>query len=98
VEIEADNLEDAMAQLAESVQSPNFDWCQTMREMMVLELSVDDERILDDANGDGTMWPTALEEDGRVWEGDFLNNGEYDMDAMPSRVQALIGDDEGQAE
>lgn len=98
VEIEAENLEDAMAQLADQVQSPDFEWGQTMREMMVLELSVDDEPILGDTGGDGTMWPMALVEDGRVWEGDFLNDGEYMIEDMPRRVKDLIEEEEDQAE
>lgn len=108
VEIEADNLENAMAQLAELVPSPDFYWGAAMRDMMVLELSVvddddDEEVILEDTRSreSGTvfaMWPVHMIEDGRLWEGDGEDGGEYLMERLPRRVQDLIEKEEDQAE
>ena len=106
VEIEAETLEDAMAQLAELVPSPDFYWGGVQRDMMVLELSVvdddDEEVILEDTRTreNGTafeMWPMHMVEDGRVWEGDD-DDGEYPMENMPRRVKDLIEEEEDQAE
>ena len=108
VEIEAESLEDAMAQLAELVPSPDFYWRTAMRDMMVLELSVvddddDEEVILEDTRTreNGTMfemWPMHMVEDGRVWEGDGDDGGEYLMENMPRRVQDIIEKEDDQAE
>jgi hypothetical protein len=102
VEIEAESLEDAMAQLAEEVTSPDFYWGGVQRVMMVLSVSVDDEEILADTRSseNGTlsqMWPEHMVEDGRVWEGQG-DDAEYRMESMPRRVQDLIEDEEGKAE
>lgn len=103
VEIEAESLADAMAQLADEVMSPNYYWRVDMRDLMVVELTVDDETILEDTRSreDGNLdeiFPRALIKDGRVWEGDGEEGGEYLMENMPKRVQELIEDEEGQAE
>lgn len=95
MEFEADSLEDAMAQLADLVPSPDFYWSATTRDMMVLELSADDEKILVDTRNreDGTtfqIWPTKMIEDGRVWEGTGEDGGEYLMENLPRSVQALL--------
>lgn len=103
VEIEAESLEDAMAQLAEQAPLPNFYWGAATRDMMVMELSVDDEVLLTDTRSreNGTlfqMWPIHMVEDGRVWEGDGDDGGEYLMDSLPSRIQDLIDEEEDQSE
>lgn len=95
VEIEAGSLKDAMAELADQVQSPDFAWGQTTREMMVLELEVDDKpTFLTDWSIHGSMWPNELVEDNRIWAGDGEDGGEYLMENMPSLVRALISEEE----
>lgn len=113
VEIEAESLEDAMAQLAEQVPSPDFYWSSDQRSMMVLELSVvDDDQLdkdivlLEDSrtreNGTANqIWPMHMVKDGRVWEGE--EGGGYDvveylMENIPSRLRDLIDKEEEQAE
>lgn len=108
IELEAESLADAMAQLAEEVTSPDFYWRSSTRDMMVLELSVvDDDHvdkvILEDTRTreNGTMfemWPMHMVVDGRVWEGDGDDGGEYLMENVPRRVQDLIEEEEDQAE
>lgn len=110
VEIEAETLEDAMAQLAELVPAPDFYWSSAQRSMMVLELSVVDDDQLDTdivlledtrTRENGTMfevWPEHMVEDGRVWEGDGEEGGEYLMERLPRRVQELIEEEGEQAE
>lgn len=110
VEIEAESLKDAMAQLAEHVTSPDIYWGSVARDMMVLGLSVGEgdaeEVILEDTRTreNGTlfeMWPKHMVEDGRVWEGSEGGGddvGEYLMENMPSRVKDRIEDEEGQVE
>lgn len=98
VEIEADTLQEAMAQLAEDVPSPDFYWSTATRDMMVLELVVDDKpTVLVDWSSGGTMWPMELVEDGRVWAGDGEDGGEYLMENMPLLVQGLIDEEEDKA-
>lgn len=112
VQIEAHSLEEAMAQLAEDVVSPDFYWRAVVRDLMVLELAVVDDQldvdkvILEDTRTreNGTMfqmWPMHMVEDGRVWEGgekDGFEVGEYLMEDMPRRLKDLIEDEEGEAE
>ena len=103
LEIEAESLEEAMAELADSVQSPDFYWLVATRDMMVMELSVDDEVILEDTRTreNGTMfqiWPVHMVEDGRVWEGKGDDGGEYPMEELPRSVQDLIDEEDDQAE
>ncbi len=103
VEIEAESLQEAMAQLAEDVPSPDFYWSTATRDMMVLEVSVDDEEVLEDTRSreDGTLydiWPKKLVEAGRVWEGSGEDGGEYLIEEMPRSVQELIDEEEDQAE
>lgn len=103
VEIEAESLEEAMAQLADLAPSPDFYWSAATRDMMVMELSVDNEVILEDTRTreDGTMfqmWPMPMVEDGRVWEGDGEDGGEYRMESLPSRVKELIEEEDDRAE
>lgn len=95
VEIEAESLKDAMAQLAELVPSPDFYWGARTRDMMVLELVVDDKpTVLTDWSSDGTMWPMELVKDGHVWAGDGEDGGEYLMENMPLLVKGLISEEE----
>ncbi|KRE90828.1 hypothetical protein ASG87_01445 [Frateuria sp. Soil773] len=101
LEIEADSLKDAMAELAEQVQSPGFYWSSATRDLMVMELSVDDEVILEDTRTreNGTlfqMWPLDMVEDGRVWEGDGDDGGEYLIEDLPRCVKDLIEAEEDQ--
>jgi hypothetical protein len=103
LEIEAESLEDAMAELADRVQSPDFNWPAATRDLMVMELSVDDEVILEDTRTreNGTMfqmWPTHMVTEGRVWEGDGDDGGEYLMENLPSCVEELIEAEDDQAE
>lgn len=101
VEIEAESLEEAMAELADRVQSPGFYWGAATRDLMVMELSVDDEVILEDSRTreNGTlyqMWPEHMVHDGRVWEGHGDDGGEYLMENLPPCVKDLIEDEENQ--
>lgn len=107
IEIEAESLEDLMAKLAEEVPSPDFYWGSSMRDMMVVELSVDgeggEEVILEDTRtrengGDFQIWPQHMVKDRRVWEGFGDDGGVYEMENMPGSVQDLIEEDEDQAE
>jgi hypothetical protein len=103
MELEADSLEDAMAKLAESVPSPNFYWSSVQREMMVVELSVDDETILKDTRSEENgnlweFWPRSMVEEGRVWEGVDDDGDEYKMHSLPRRVRDLIDEEEEQSD
>lgn len=110
VEIEAESLEDAMAKLAERVTDPDFYWQTAVRDMMVLELSVvdeddedDEDVILEDTRtrANGTlfqMWPVHMIEEGRVWEGEGEDGGEYLIEKMPGAIQSLIDEEEDQDE
>jgi hypothetical protein len=103
LEIEAASLEDAMAQLADRVQTPDFNWPAATRDLMVMEISVDDEVILEDTRTreNGTlfqMWPLHMVQEGRVWEGDGDGGGDYSMENLPSCVEDLIEEEDDQAE
>jgi hypothetical protein len=103
LEIEAESLEDAMAELAGLVQSPDFDWRAATRDLMLMELSVNDEVILEDTRTreSGTMfqmWPMHMVQDGRVWEGEGDDGGEYLIENLPHCVKDLIEEEDDQAE